>query len=137
PFMADPKTLTRVVITSNGVTRTLERRNDELVPAASSGIDPAVAPRVAEALEALRAEAAVHTGAARANEGFAKPALEVRFEPLPGLGAPRSFAVGASGSPSNPAADASFQAAHFARARDVDATFLVADSKLKPLFDLF
>ena len=71
-FLADPKTLARVVITANGVSRVLERSRDELVPAASSGIDPAVAERLIEALGSLRAEAALHTGPPRPHEGFAK-----------------------------------------------------------------
>jgi hypothetical protein len=137
PFVADPKTLARVTIGANGVTRTLERRHDELVPSASSGIDRAVAGRLMEALESLRAERAVHTGPPRPGEGFSKPALEVRFEPSPGLGKARSFRVGASATPSSARAESGFQAAHYVRADGVDATFLVADAKLKPLFDLF
>jgi hypothetical protein len=136
-LMADPSTLARVVITKDGVTRTLERKNDVLVPAPSSGIDPSVAPRLIEALGALRAEAAVHTGAARPAEGFEKPLLEVRYEPLPGLGKTRSFVVGTSGTASGPVSPASQQACHHARAAGIQATFLVADAKLKPLFDLF
>jgi hypothetical protein len=135
-FMADPKTLARVVVTKNGVIRTLERKNDELVPAASSGIDPAVAARLIEAIGALRAVAAVHTGAARPAEGFQKPSLEVRYEPLPGLGKARSFAIGASGAPSGPVSPSNEQASHYARAAGIEATFVVADAKLKPLFDL-
>ena len=136
-FMADPKTLARVVITANGKSRVLERSRDELVPAASSGIDPAVAERLIEALGSLRAEAALHTGPPRAHEGFGKPVLEVRFEPVPGLGKVRSFAVGTSAPPSGLLAEGAWQAAHHARAEGVGATFLVADAKLKPLFDYF
>jgi hypothetical protein len=135
-FMADPKTLARVTISANGVTRTLERRHEELVAAASSGIDAAVTTQLIEALRSLRAEAAVHTGDPRPEEGFAKPVLEVRFDPLPGLGKPRSFRIGASGAATGPLSGVQ-PAAHFARAEGVDATFLVADAKLKPLFDLF
>jgi hypothetical protein len=136
-FMADPKTLARVSVSANGVTRTLERQHDELVPAATSGIDPAVAARLVEAIDALRPEAAVHTGAPRPNEGFARPALEVRLEPLPGRGKVRSFSIGASGSASASVPGSAWQAAHFARSKDVQATFLIADANLKPLFDLF
>jgi hypothetical protein len=135
-FMADPKTLARVTITANGVTRALERRHDELVAAPPSGIDAAVTARLIEALGSLRAEAAIHTGGPRPDEGFAKPVLEVRFEPLPGLGKPRSFRVGTSAAPSGPLSGVR-TAAHFARVEAVDATFLLADAKLKPLFDLF
>jgi hypothetical protein len=135
-FMADPKTLARVTISANGVTRTLERRHDELVAAASSDIDATVVARLIEALGALRAEAAVHTGGPRPDEGFAKPKLRVRFEPLAGLGKSRSFEVGASGAPGGPLSGVE-RSAHFARAEGVDATFLLADAKLKPLFDLF
>jgi hypothetical protein len=136
PFLVDPKTLARVTLVSNGVTRTFERKHDELVAADASGIDPAVAARVVEALSTLRAEAAAHTGPAGPYEGFANPVLEVRYEPLPGLGKPRSFTVGTTGMHSFPWA-ATGQAARFARAKGIEATFLIADAKLKPLFDLF
>jgi hypothetical protein len=136
-FMGDEKTLARVTITANGVSRTLERKRDELVPAASSGIDPSVAARLIEALGALRAEAALHTGPARPHEGFGKPALEVRYEPVPGLGKPRSFRVGASAVASGAPTEGARQAARYARAEGVEATFAVADAKLKVLFDLF
>jgi hypothetical protein len=136
PFLADPKTLARVTLVSNGVTRTFERRHDELVAADASGIDPAVTARVVEVLSTLRAEAAAHTGPAGPYEGFADPVLEVRYEPLPGLGKPRSFTVGTTGMNVYPWA-ATGQAARFARAKGIEATFLIADAKLKPLYDLF
>ena len=135
-FLADPKTLASVTLVSNGVTRTLERKHDELVAADGSGIDPAVAARVVEALSTLRAEAAAHTGPAGPHEGFANPVLEVRYEPLPGLGKPRSFSVGTTGVHAFPWA-ATGQAVRFARAKGIEATFLIAEAKLKPLFDLF
>ncbi|HEX6274509.1 MAG TPA: DUF4340 domain-containing protein, partial [Polyangiaceae bacterium] len=137
PFVADEKTLARVTITANGVSRTLERQREELVPTASSGLDPAVAARLIEALGSLRAEAAVHTGPARPNEGFERPALEVRYEPVPGLGKTRTFRVGASAVPSGVPSESAWPAAHYVRAQGVEATFAVADAKLKPLFDLF
>ncbi len=136
-FMVEPKTLARVVITKDGMSHTLERKGDELVPAAASGIDPTVASRLIEALSSLRAEAAVHSGAARPDEGFQKPSLEVRYEPQPGFGNTRTFVVGASGRASRPVSPANEQASHFARAKGIEATFVIADATLKPLFDLF
>jgi hypothetical protein len=136
-FTADETRLARVTITANGVSHMLERRNDALVPAASSGLDPAVAARLIEALASLRAEAAVHTGAPRPSEGFENPVLEVRYEPLPGLGKARRFTVGASAVPTGVPSESAWSAARYARADGVEATFAVANAKLKPLFDLF
>ena len=136
-FMADPKTLARVTVTRGGVTRTLERSHDELVPTAGSGLDAAVGARLIEALGALRPEAAVHTGPARPDEGFASPQLEVRYEPVAGSGKARSFRVGASASAGGVLGESGFRASHYGRADGVDATFILEDSQLKPLFDLF
>jgi hypothetical protein len=129
-FLGDPKLLARLRFESAGKQVVLERRAGELVPAAGSGLDAAALAPALEALAALRAEAAVHTGPARANEGFVAPALTVTLEPSPGLGPPRSFRIGKSDSFLD-------QSVRYARADGTDATFVIAESKLRPMFDLF
>jgi hypothetical protein len=128
-FMVEPSTLARVTLRTPKREILLERRGGELV--AKSGDVPAAAIEGAlETLASLRAEAALHTGPARASEGFAAPALSVELEPNPGLGKPRVYRFGNADSyRDEPVRDA--------RVDGVDATFALADSKLRPLFDLF
>jgi hypothetical protein len=129
-FMGDPKTLARVSITAGQKRFELERRAGELVPNAATPADPAVVAAALEALGSLSAEAAVHTGAARPDEGLAEPALRVKLELLPGLGAARGYHIGKGSTFRG-------QTVRFARADGVDATYVIAESKLRPLFDWF
>ena len=128
-FMAEPSTLARVTLRTPKREIVLERRGGELV--AKSGDLPA--PALASALEtlaSLRAEAALHSGPARPSEGLATPALSVELEPNPGFGKRRVYRFGGTDSYRD-------AVVRNARADGVDATFAVADAKLRPLFDLF
>lgn len=128
-FMIEPSTLARITLRTAKRELVLERRGGELV--AKSGDVPAAA--VASALEtlaSLRAEAALHTGPARASEGFTAPTLTVELEPNPGLGKRRVYRFGGADSYRD-------ELVRVARADGIDATFAVADAKLRPLFDLF
>ena len=128
-FMVEPSTLARITLRTPKHEIVLERRGGELVT--KSGDVPASS--VADALEtlaSLRAEAALHTGPARASEGFATPALSVELEPSPGLGKRRIYRFGSGDSYRD-------EVVRNARADGIDATFAVADAKLRPLFDLF
>jgi hypothetical protein len=129
-FMGDPKTLARVSITAGQKRFELERRAGELVPSATTPADPAVVAAALEALGSLSAEAAVHTGPARPDEGLGEPALRVKLELLPGLGAARGYHIGKGTTFRG-------QTVRFARADGVDATYVIAESKLRPLFDWF
>jgi hypothetical protein len=128
--MADPETLARVRLLRGGKTLLLERRGGALHAVGATSVDTNVLTPALEALAALRAEAAVHTGKARPSEGLAAPALEVTVEPSPGLGAARRLRLGAQevyrGLP-----------VRYARVEGIDATFVIAESKVRPLLDLF
>jgi hypothetical protein len=126
-LLLEPSTLARLTLRSKGRTVTFERRGGEL---RAEQLDPSAASAALAALGSLRAEAALHSGPARAAEGLASPVLEVRAEPSPGLGKPRSFRIGASD-------EFRGESVRTARADGIDATFVVADAKLRPLFDLF
>jgi hypothetical protein len=127
--MADPETLARVRLVRGEKTLVLERRGGAL-HAVGASVDPSVLTPALEALAALRAEAAVHTGKPEPSEGLAQPSLELTVEPSPGLGATRRLRVGAQevflGLP-----------VRFARVDGIEATFVIAESKLRPLLDLF
>ncbi len=129
-LMADENSLARVVLTHAGKRLVFERRGDELLPAPGTNLEPSVATEALEALGALRAEAALHTGKALPSEGFVEPALDARVEPVAAGGKVRHFRVGA------PEVFRGLSV-RYARADDIDATFVVLESKLRPLLDLF
>jgi hypothetical protein len=93
-------------------------------------VDQNVLTPALEALAAQRAEAAIHTGKAQPSEGHGSPVLELSMEPSPGLGAPRRLRIGAQevfrGLP-----------VRYARVDGIDATFVVAESKIRVILDLF
>lgn len=128
--MVAPASLARLTLRKGGDRFVLERRGGELVPAAGSTLDPELVAPLLEALPGLRAEAAVHSGRAQPSEGFSAPSLEVLLEPSAGLGKSRTLRFGVQ---------EVFRglSARFARIDGVDATFVVAEAKLRPLFDLF
>lgn len=86
-----------------------------------------------EALQELRAEAAVHPGAARKDEGFDRPTLEVKVKRIAGRGE-RSrdvrFVIGAS--------DAYRSSSVFYARRDgIDATFALPAARVRALLSPF
>lgn len=129
PFMAETATLARVTLATAKKRIVLERRGGALV-ATSDDVPEAATAQALEALAGLRAEAALHSGPARASEGLSTPALEVELEPNPGLGARRTFRLGALDSYRG-------EAVRDARIDGTDATFALSEAKLRPLFDLF
>jgi hypothetical protein len=126
-FMVAPDAAQRVVLTHRGGTLSLEKRG-ELWHAEE--LSPARIAQIGEALASLRAEAAIRIGAAAPSEGFAKPELSVRVEPAPGPGAqkPWTFRIGAGDSWRG-------ISVHFARRDGVDATYVIARSKLRAILD--
>jgi hypothetical protein len=128
-FMLEPSRLERMTLSTGKRELVLERRNGELVPK-TGNVPPGAIERALEALASLRAEAALHTGPARANEGFSAAALSVKLEPSPGLGKPRVYRFGGTDTYRD-------EVVRNARVDGIDATFAIADSKLRPLFDLF
>lgn len=83
--------------------------------------------RVSELLEAfgnLRAEAALHSGPALPNEGFSEPFLSVRLVPRQGIPQTLSFGAGDSWRSTS---------VFYMRVSNVDATFVIAQSKVRAL----
>ncbi len=130
PFLVDPESVTRLELESNGERVALAERNGALGPVTPADLSPALVKGVLDALGSLRADATLHTGAARPEEGFTRPRLEVRIERKPGAGKPVAFTLGA-------ADEHQGVSVFFARVKGVDATFAIAKSKLRPLLDLF
>lgn len=128
-FVSDVGALERCTLRAKDQRFELERRGAELVPAQGSPLDPSVTAELGEVLETLRPEAALHTGPARADEGFGAPALELELTAR-GHEKPRSIRIGAATTHAD-------LAVRYARVSGVDATFVIAVSKLKPMFALF
>ncbi|HYP76295.1 MAG TPA: DUF4340 domain-containing protein [Polyangiaceae bacterium] len=85
--------------------------------------------RVSELLEALgdlRAEVALHTGPALPHEGFSAPSLTLRLVPRHGPVQLVSFGAGDSWRSTS---------VFYMRVSDVDATFVIAQSKVRALSD--
>ncbi len=128
PFMLTPDVATRVELEHKGKKIVLVREGDRFVPAPGTPSSASLAGLV-ETLLALRAEAAIHTGAARPGEGFDKPELIVRTEPN-GDAKKKIFRIGAGDSWQG-------TSIHYARAEGVDASYVIAKSKVRALLDAF
>jgi hypothetical protein len=128
-FVVDPERITRVELESKGERVVLAERGGRLAAVSPNDFSPSLVQGVLDALGALRADSALHTGPARPEEGFGKPTLSVRVE-RKGSEKPLVFTLGA-------ADEHRGVSVLYARAKGVDATFVIAKSKLRPLLDLF
>jgi hypothetical protein len=103
----------------------LERRGDGFVAKAGSPeLAPTMIERLLATLTTLRAEAALHTGPARAGEGLENPALKVSFSSAKAAAETRVLRFGA---------ESSFRgtSVRFARRSGIDATYGVLASSLR------
>ncbi len=83
-------------------------------------------PELLEALGNLRPDAALHSGAALPGEGFSSPSL--RLQLVPRLGAPQTVSFGAGDSWRS-------TSIFYVRVSGIDATFVIAQSKVRALSD--
>ncbi|HET7539231.1 MAG TPA: DUF4340 domain-containing protein [Polyangiaceae bacterium] len=115
-----------ITMETHGRNLRLSRQGERLLvtPAGSFPQD-----RVLELLDALgnlRAEAALHTGPALPGEGFSAPFLTLHL--VPRQGAPQTVTFGAGDSWRS-------TSIFYMRVSDVDATFVIAQSKVRALSD--
>jgi hypothetical protein len=115
-----------ITLDAHGRSLRITRQGDRMLvtPAGSFPQD-----RVLELLDALgnlRAEAALHTGPALPGEGFSAPFLRLRL--VPRQGAPQTVSFGAGDSWQS-------TSVFYMRVSDVDATFVIAQSKVRALSD--
>jgi hypothetical protein len=129
-FVFDPAGIARLELSRRGQKIVLVERAGALVALEPKDLPPSQVQAIADALGGLRAEAAVHTGPARPEEGLAQPELEVRVERRPGSGPARSFSVGAGDAWRG-------ESVYYARIAGVDASFVIARGKLRPMLDAF
>lgn len=125
-----PSFFERIELTRHGKTLSLVKRGNDFAAVPGSALSEPLIARALEALTNLRAEAALHTGPPRANEGLENPSLLVRLLPKPGNGPARVLRFGASDT---------FQELriYYARKEGVNATYGVAQSAIRELLDLF
>lgn len=129
PFLLNPKTLETLRVENERSHYTFERRGDALMELSGRG-DPELGASLLEAINELAPQAAVHVGAARADEGLARPRLVLsgkRRDPEGNL-VPFRLSFGAVGV---------FQGrvVQWARAEGVDASFAIDRVALQALED--
>lgn len=129
----DASQVASVQLEAGGAKTVLVARGEQWSSMADAGValaDAAVG-RVQRALLELRPERAVHVGAARESEGFDKPSLKVLIKRVAGHGADSKDIEILLGR-----ADVwESMNVFYARRKGVDATFVVAASKVQPLLD--
>jgi len=125
-FTASPEALNGLTLEAGSRSLRLERQGERFVAVPSSALPN---DRVAELLDALgdlRPEAGIHIGPAEPAEGFAKPTLTLRLTPR--SGPVQIVSIGAG--------DAWHSTSVFyLRVSGIDATFVVAQSKVRALSD--
>ena len=104
----------------------LTRQGERLMVAKAGSFPQDRVPELLEALGNLRAEAAIHTGPPLPAEGFSIPFLTLRLQPRHGAGQTLSFGAGDSWRSTS---------VFYMRVSDVDATFVIAQSKVRALSD--
>jgi hypothetical protein len=88
--------------------------------------------RIRQALLELRAEGVVHLGAARPEEGLSTPLLRLDIEHRPGYGKPRQGKTALLVGHGDVWRTTSV---YYARREGVEATYAIAQSKVRPLLD--
>jgi len=127
-FSAEPASLQSFELAGSGRTLRFERHGDHFAPSAAGSFPEDRLPDLLEALGNLRPEAGIHTGPAEPAEGFSKPILTLRLTPLKGPTQLVNFGSGDSWRGTS---------VFYLRMTGVDATFVIAQSKVRPLLAAF
>ncbi|HET9930065.1 MAG TPA: DUF4340 domain-containing protein [Polyangiaceae bacterium] len=127
-FASDPNSVERVELEHRGNRRVLTRSGGALRVVEGSTLPPDVIATISEVLANLRPEAALHSGAATADEGFEKPLLRAKVVTRAGLGVDKTFRIGAGDVYRD-------TPVYYARVDGIDATYVIAKSALRPLLD--
>lgn len=125
PFMVAADDVRAIELEARGKKYELSRRGSELE---SSTLSASQVRRITDVLGSLRAEAAVHTGPPAPAEGFDRPILVVRALPIDAGRPVRTLRIGKADSYRD-------MAVYFARADGSDATYVIAQSKIRPILD--
>jgi hypothetical protein len=127
-FSAEPASLQTFELLASGRALRFERHGDHFAPSPAGSFPEDRLPDLLEALGNLRPEAGIHTGPAEPAEGFSKPILSLRLTPLKGATQIVNFGAGDSWRATS---------VFYLRMIGVDATFVIAQSKVRPLLAAF
>ena len=128
--VAEPAVLLQVELETPTARVELRRDGDAFVQHSGQvRLEPGEIQQIVEALGTMRAEAALHLGKPDRSEGFSDPILTVRLVRAEGSQRPASWQVGAGDSWRG-------ISVHYVRAEGVDATYVMARSKVRRILDL-
>ena len=128
--VADPSQLLRVQLETPAARVELRRDGDTFVQYSGQvRLESSEIETLVDALGSMRAEAALHVGKPDRTEGFDEPILTVRLMRREGSRRPASWEVGAGDSWRG-------ISVHYVRAEGVNATYVMARSKVRRILDL-
>jgi hypothetical protein len=127
-FSAEPASLASFALEQGGRTLRFERHGEHFEPTKAGSLPEDRMPDLLEALGNLRPEAAIHIGPAELAEGFSKPILSLSIAPK--IGPAQTVTIGAGDS-------WRATSVFYLRVAGVNATFVIAQSKVRPLTAAF
>jgi hypothetical protein len=131
-FMVDPSVVRALTIRVSGKDLRISATGDVWRTAGGSTLElsePALV-RLRQALIELRAEGVVHLGPPLPEEGMSKPLVRIEVEHLPGFRTQNTvFSIGRSDVWGT-------MNVHYARREGTDATFAIAQSKVRPILEV-
>jgi hypothetical protein len=125
-FTGSSDALNALTLEARGRTLRLERQGERFIAVPSSALPADRVTEVLDSLADLRPEAGIHIGPAEPAEGFAKPTLMLRLTPR--SGPVQVVTIGAGDAWRS-------TSVFYLRVSGVDATFVVAQSKVRALSD--
>jgi len=115
-----------ITLEARGRSLQLTRQGERLLVVPPESFPQNRVPELLDALGNLRAEAALHSGPPLPGEGFSAPTLSLRLLPRQGPAQTVSFGAGDSWRSTS---------VFYMRVSNVDATFVIAQSKVRALSD--
>ena len=125
-FSTSSDALNGITLEAHGRSLQLTRQGERFTITPAGSFPQDRLPEILEALANLRPEAALHSGPALPSEGFSAPSLTLQL--LPRLGAAQTVSFGAGDSWRS-------TSVFYVRVSSVDATFVMAQSKVRALRD--
>ena len=124
-IQTSPASLDGITISARGRDLRLARRGERFAVTQGAFPDDRVADLL-DALGDLRPEVALHTGPAQPSEGFSSPTLVLKLTPKTGATQTVTFGAGDAWRSTS---------VFYVRVSGVDATYVIAQSKVRPLSD--
>jgi hypothetical protein len=125
-FPTSSDAFSAITLEGHGRRLQLVRQGERLTVRPAGSFPQERVPELLEALSDLRPEAALHSGAALPGEGFSTPSLVIHLSPRQGALQTLSFGAGDSWRSTS---------VFYLRVSGVDATFVIAQSKVRALSD--